>query len=122
MKTATPKTLAIVQARMGSTRFPGKVTKILPGGQSMIAFLLARLSRSRAIDKIVIATTDRPADQALAEHVSALGYTVFRGSESDVLDRYYQAAAPYRPDTVVRITGDWHTLGDRPFGTDERAV
>lgn len=101
-----PTTLAIVQARMRSTRFPGKVTKELPGGRSMIAFLLERLSRCRALDKVVVATTDRSIDDALAEHVGALGYEVFRGSESDVLDRYYRASLPHRPNVVVRITGD----------------
>ncbi len=106
MKTNGTKTLAIVQARMGSTRFPGKVTKELPGGRTMIAFLLERLARSSAIDKVIVATTDRPVDDALASHVTSLGYEVFRGSEADVLDRYYQAARPHHPDVVVRVTGD----------------
>ena len=100
------KTLAIVQARMGSSRFPGKVLKPLSGGHSLIGFLLARLSQSTAIDKIVIATTDREIDTPLADHVKKLGYDVFRGSENDVLDRYYHAALPYSPERVVRITGD----------------
>jgi len=100
------KTLAIVQARMGSTRFPGKVLKELPGGQSLIGFLLARLSKSTAVDKIVVATTDREIDDRFAEAVRKLGYEVYRGSEGDVLDRYYQAALLHNPEVVVRITGD----------------
>lgn len=106
MNTSAIKTLAIVQARMGSSRFPGKVLKTLPGGLSLIGFLLARLSKSTALDKIVLATTDREIDTPLAEHVKKLGYEVFRGSENDVLDRYYQAALSHSPEQVVRITGD----------------
>ena len=102
----TIRTLAIVQARMGSTRFPGKVLKPLADGLSLIGLLLRRLAASTHIDAIVLATTERPVDDALAEHVATLGYTVFRGSESDVLDRYYQAARLSSPEVVVRITGD----------------
>jgi glutamate-1-semialdehyde 2,1-aminomutase len=106
MNTSAIKTLAIVQARMGSSRFPGKVLKTLPGGLSLIGFLLARLSKSTALDKIVLATTGREIDTPLAEHVTKLGFEVFRGSENDVLDRYYEAALPHSPKQVVRITGD----------------
>ncbi len=106
MNSPRMKTLAIVQARMGSSRFPGKVLQALPGGQSLIGFLLKRLARSAAVDLIVLATTDGAGDDPLADHVRTLGYEVFRGSESDVLDRYYQAARPHAPDVVVRITGD----------------
>ena len=100
------KTLAIVQARMGSSRFPGKVLRALPGGRTLIGFLLARLARSTAVDRIVVATTDQTIDDPLAEHVRSLGHEVFRGSEHDVLDRYYQAARSLAPEVVVRITGD----------------
>jgi glutamate-1-semialdehyde 2,1-aminomutase len=99
-------TLAIVQARMGSTRFPGKVLQELPGGHSLISFLLARLSQCAAVDRIVVATTDRESDDRFAGHVRQLGYEVFRGSDKDVLDRYYHAALPHAPTVVVRITGD----------------
>lgn len=90
---------------MGSTRFPGKVLKPL-GDSTLIGFLLARLSRCTALDRIVLATTDTHADDPLAEHVKGLSYEVFRGSEKDVLDRYYQAALLHKPQVVVRITGD----------------
>ncbi len=97
--------IAVVQARMGSTRLPDKV--LLPvGEQSLIALLLSRLARSRRIDRIVVATTSDPRDDVLERHVEALGYEVFRGSEHDVLDRYYRAALGHRPDVVLRITGD----------------
>lgn len=100
------RTLAVVQVRMGSSRFPGKVLKEVLPGRSLIGFLLARLSRSTELDRIVVATTDQAIDDVLAEHVAALGYAVFRGSEKDVLDRYYRAALVHAPQVVVRITGD----------------
>lgn len=99
------KTLALIQARMGSSRFPGKVLKPL-GERSLIEFLIARLAQSRTIDKIMLVTGDSHRDDVLASHVEALGYEVFRGSESDVLDRYYQAASSNPCEIVLRITGD----------------
>lgn len=99
------KTLAIIQARMGSTRLPNKVMRTI-NGTPMIELLIGRLSRSGKVDKIILATSDDPRNNPLAEHVRALGYDVYQGSENDVLDRYYQAAMAYQPDTVVRITGD----------------
>jgi len=99
------KTVAIVQARMGSTRLPGKV--MMPvAGMPMIELLLERLSRARAIDIIILATSSRARDDELSSHVEKLGYAVYRGSEDDVLDRYYQAACLHKADTVVRVTGD----------------
>jgi len=99
------KTIAIVQARMGSTRFPGKVMRPI-NGVPMIELLLRRLARAKRIDRIILATSDDPRNQPLADHVRSLGYEVFQGSENDVLDRFYQAAKPHRPEAVVRITGD----------------
>lgn len=98
-------TIAIVQARMGSTRFPGKVMKPICG-VPMIELLLNRLGKAKKLDLIILATSDAPGDQPLAEHVRGLGYPVFHGSEKDVLDRYYLAAKRYHPEIVVRITGD----------------
>ena len=99
------KVLAIVQARMGSTRFPNKVMKPI-GGVPMIELLLSRLGKSEYIDQIILATSKDPRNQPLANHVKKLGYDVYQGSEDDVLDRYYQAASVYHPEIVVRITGD----------------
>lgn len=99
------KVLAIVQARMGSTRFPNKVMRLMVG-KPMIELLLYRLSLAQKIDQIVLATSDQPRNQPLVDHVQQLGYPVYQGSEEDVLDRYYQAAKRYAPDVVVRITGD----------------
>jgi glutamate-1-semialdehyde 2,1-aminomutase len=99
------KTVAIVQARIGSTRLPNKVMSLL-NGVPMIALLLARLSKAKNIDQIVLATSDDPKNQPLVEHVKALGYGIFQGSENDVLARFVQAARKYDADLVVRITGD----------------
>ncbi len=99
------KTVAIVQARMGSTRYPGKV--MLPiCGTPMIGLLLQRLSGARNIDQIVLATSDDARNEPLAKYVRELGHSVFQGSENDVLGRYYLAAQGAGADTVVRITGD----------------
>lgn len=99
------KVVAIVQARMGSTRLPGKVLKMIRG-IPMIELMLNRLSQSKRIDQILVATSTNPVNQPLIDHVTKLGYTCEAGSESDVLDRYYQAAAKHQADIVVRVTGD----------------
>ncbi len=99
------KTVAIVQARMGSTRLPNKVMRPIRG-TPMIELLLARLKRAQRVDEIVVATSDDPANRPLVEHVRKLGYACFSGSENDVLDRFVKAAAQAGADTVVRITGD----------------
>ena len=98
-------TLCIVQARMKSMRLPGKVMKPL-GDTTIIGFLLRRLSRSIEINKIILATSTEDEDKPLADHVEGLGYTVFRGSEQDVLGRYHDAATLHHASTIVRITGD----------------
>lgn len=102
--------LAIIQARMGSTRLPNKVMKEILG-EPLISYLLKRVSQSKYIDKIVLATTQNPEDNALAEYVSNQGYSVFRGSEEDVLSRYYNAYETFANmkhsiKGIVRITGD----------------
>jgi glutamate-1-semialdehyde 2,1-aminomutase len=99
------KVVAIVQARMGSTRLPNKVMKPI-GGVPMIEVLLARLARASNVHQIVVATSLAPRNQPLEDHVKALGYPCYRGSEDDVLDRYLQAARSVNADVVVRITGD----------------
>jgi glutamate-1-semialdehyde 2,1-aminomutase len=99
------KVVAIVQARMGSTRLPNKVMKPI-GGVPMIELLLARLERAIEIDQIVLATSSDDRNLPLVEHVEKLGYVCVRGSESDVLERYLLAARVAQADVVVRITGD----------------
>ena len=88
--------LAIVQARMGSSRLPGKVLKEA-NGKSLIEILLHRLSSSKKIDKILLATGENRENDILARVVEILGYEVFRGNEEDVLDRCYQAASVHHP-------------------------
>jgi glutamate-1-semialdehyde 2,1-aminomutase len=78
----------------------------LIGGKPMIEILLARLSHSKKINQIVLATSNNQKNDPLVEHVSKLGYQCYRGSEEDVLDRFYQAAKSVRADLVIRITGD----------------
>ena len=99
------KTVAIVQARMGSIRFPDKVMRPICG-TPMIGLLLKRLAKAKRIDQIVLATSEDQRNEPLAKYVRELGYLVYQGSEDDVLDRYYRAAKETKADTVVRITGD----------------
>lgn len=99
------KVVAIVQARMGSTRLPNKVMKPI-GGVPMIELLLSRLSNSSEIDKIVLATSTDQRNDPLVKHVSRLGFDCVRGSENDVLQRFLLAARQHAADVVVRITGD----------------
>ena len=99
------KIIAIVQARMGSTRLPNKVMKKI-NGVPMIELLLNRLSQSKELDQIILATSTDTKNIPLVEHVSSLGYTCEQGSENDVLERYVNAAKAHQADAVVRITGD----------------
>ena len=97
--------VAIVQARMGSTRLPGKVLKDI-AGQTMLARVMDRLRRARLIDSLLVATTDRPADDAIVEECRRCQLPVFRGDQDDVLDRYYRAAQLTKADAIVRVTSD----------------
>ena len=99
------KVVAIVQARMGSTRLPNKVMKPI-GGVPLIELLLSRLARSNEIDQIVVATSVDQKNTRLVNHVRALGYACEQGSENNVLERYVNAAKVHNADVVVRITGD----------------
>lgn len=99
------KVVAIVQARMGSTRLPGKVMKPVCG-VPLIGLLLSRLSRSRRLDQIVVATSPGDLNQPLIELVRSMGYACTVGDEQDVLARYMQAAKEAKADVIVRVTGD----------------
>ena len=97
--------IGIVQARIGSTRLPGKM--LLPIlDEPVIVRMLRRVSGSRALSAIWLATGDDAPNDPLAAAVEAAGFRVFRGSESDVLDRFYRLAAREKADVVVRLTGD----------------
>ena len=97
--------LAIVQARMGSSRLPGKVMAPI-NGVPMIELLLSRLSKSSLISTIVVATSSDTANRPLVEHIRSLKFACEQGSEADVLSRYVAVASKYAADTIIRITGD----------------
>jgi spore coat polysaccharide biosynthesis protein SpsF len=109
--TSREHVVAVVQARMGSSRLPGKVLREA-SGRTLLAHLVQRLRRARTIDRIVIATTTSPADDELERAAEALGVGISRGSESDVLSRYAAAIAPLAIDTVVRVTADCPLLDE----------
>lgn len=120
-----PRVVVIVQARMGSTRLPGKVLMDLEG-RPMLERQLERLARARTPDAIVVATTTDARDQPIVDLAGRLDVPVTRGSEEDVLDRYARAARAHNARLVVRVTADCplidpsvldrcvHTLVDDP--------
>jgi spore coat polysaccharide biosynthesis protein SpsF len=99
------KIAAIIQARMSSNRLPGKVLKDL-AGTTMLARVVERVRRCALIGEVLIATSSVESDQAIVSECDRIGVGVFRGSELDVLDRYYQAARFVGSEGVVRITSD----------------
>ena len=98
-------TTAIIQARMSSTRFPGKVLHSL-NGKNSIQHIVDRLKRSVNIDNIIVATTTNPADEAIVAYCAYNNISFFCGSENDVLDRVYQCALANEVDVVVDLTAD----------------
>lgn len=98
-------TIAIIQARMGSSRLPGKVLQEI-AGKPMLDWVVERTRRAETIDQVVVATTTEPTDDALEKHCAQQGYPCSRGSLYDVLDRYYQAARQFGANNIVRITAD----------------
>ena len=99
------KIVAIIQARMGSTRLPGKVLQEI-ADCTMLELVVRRTQKSRLIDEVVVATTTKSADSAIVAECNRLSVPVFCGSEDDVLDRYYQVAKAHSADYIVRITSD----------------
>jgi glutamate-1-semialdehyde 2,1-aminomutase len=99
------KIVALVQARMGSTRLPGKVLKKIVS-KPMIELILTRLSKSSELNEIVVASSERSQNNQLQSLVESLGYKCTRGSETDVLERFYMSAKSVNADVIVRITGD----------------
>ncbi|MCB9673214.1 MAG: glycosyltransferase family protein, partial [Alphaproteobacteria bacterium] len=98
-------TVALVQARMSSTRLPGKVLLEIAGVPALL-LVIERVRRARHVDEVVVLTSDDPSDDALAAFCADRGVRCHRGSLDDVLDRYRSAVEVLRPTTVVRITGD----------------
>lgn len=102
------KALVIVQARMGSSRFPGKSLALLDG-KPILWYLFRQLSFCRKIERAILATSDRPQDDPLVDYATKEGWNVFRGDEMDVLSRYHGAARAFgavAETPIVRCTGD----------------
>jgi spore coat polysaccharide biosynthesis protein SpsF len=99
------KTVAIIQARMGATRLPGKVLRPL-GDRSVLSHVIGRVTMASRLDSVMVATTDQAGDDAVAAECARLKVACFRGSEHDVLARYYGAAWEAHAQIVVRVTAD----------------
>ena len=97
--------LLIVQARYDSKRLPGKVLKKI-NGKTLLEILLNNLKKNAFVDEIVVSTSKNSSNDALAKHVKCSGFEVFRGSENDVLDRFYKTAKKYDAKNIIRITAD----------------
>lgn len=106
---------AVVQARMGSTRLPGKTLADI-GGRPMLGRLVDRARLIPGVEQVVIATTDRPADQAILDFAEAEGLPASAGSEQDVLDRIYRAASRFGVSVIVRVTPDCPMLDPEVSG------
>ena len=99
------RVVALVQARMGSSRFPGKMLELL-GDYPLLEWVLRRVGRASKLDQVVLATSDQPKDDALVELAENLGFAHFRGSEEDVLGRFVGAAEQYEAEEIVRVCAD----------------
>lgn len=99
------KVVAIIQARMGSSRLPGKVLKEV-NQKPLLEYELKRLKKSKEIDQLVIATTNNSRDEPIIDYCKSNNISFFRGSENDVLSRYYEASVAYKADIIVRLTSD----------------
>jgi len=99
------KIVAVTQARMSSSRLPGKVLREIDG-KTLLEIHLKRILQSKLIDELIIATSINKDDDTIEAEAKRLGVSVFRGSLNDVLDRFYQAVLPHKPDYVVRLTAD----------------
>lgn len=116
--TITNMLTAIVQARMASTRLPGKVLKEV-GGRPLLLYLLERLKKVGDIEQIVVAATTNKEDDDITALCEQTGVAWFRGSEKDVLDRFLGAARQYDADPIIRVTGDCPLL---PVAVIERVM
>ena len=97
--------IAIVQARLNSYRFPGKVLKKI-NGQTIVNIIFERLKKSKKLDKIVFAIPNDKEEEELYKQLKKSGANIYLGDEVDVLDRYYKAAMKYRAKNILRVTGD----------------
>lgn len=96
----------IIQARMSSSRLPGKVMMKMDKKNTVLDYVIKQLSSSKSINKIIVATTVSEEDNIIENHIRDLSIDCFRGDKLDVLDRYYQCAKSYSVSTIVRVTSD----------------
>ena len=109
------KIVAIIQVRIGSSRLPGKV--LIPiVGKPMLWHIVNRVEKAKFIDQVVVATSVEKNDDKIARFCKKNNIEVFRGSENDVLDRYYECAKKYKADIVVRITADCPLIDPKIIG------
>lgn len=99
------KVSAVIQARMTSTRLPGKVLMEVKG-KPLLAYQIEQLRFAGSLEKLIVATTVNASDDPIVAFAEGRGIPVFRGSEEDVLDRYYQAAKDYKAEHIMRLTAD----------------
>ncbi|URM33474.1 glycosyltransferase family protein [Cytobacillus firmus] len=99
------KTIAVIQARMGSSRLPGKILKPL-GKHDVLTYVVERCKKMKGISEVIVATSTLPLDDQVEAWCKTKDVSFYRGSEEDVLDRYVQASKPYEPDCVIRVTAD----------------
>ena len=99
------KIVSTIEARIGSTRLPGKVMKEIVG-KPMLELLIERLKRAKRIDEIIVATTIKPEDRIIVKLTKRINIKCFRGSSEDVLDRVLRATKAYQGNIIVEITGD----------------
>ncbi|MGB9200159.1 cytidylyltransferase domain-containing protein, partial [Methanobacterium sp.] len=97
--------VVIIQARIGSSRLPGKVLMDI-SGKPMLWHVIERVKKSKKIDYIIVATTSKSEDLPILKLSEDMGVKTFTGSEDDVLDRYYHAAKEFKADIIVRVTSD----------------
>ena len=96
----------IIQARMGSSRLPGKVMQKIDNDNTVLAYVIEQLKSAKKIEKILVATTNLAEDDVICDYLRSQNIEFFRGSSEDVLDRYYQCAKEFSIDIIVRITAD----------------
>lgn len=99
------KVIVIIQARMGSTRLPGKVLMNIKN-KTVLSHVVDRVKQCKKVDDVIVATTTLSKDDVIVEELDKIGCNYYRGSEDDVLDRYYNAGKLYKGDVIIRITSD----------------
>src|SRR5665213_2076552 len=135
MKEEKKRVVMILQARMGSSRLPGK--SLMPlYGKPLVGRILERVQRCKSLAQIVLATTEKKEDDPLEKLAKEQGVKIFRGSENDLVDRYYQAAQKFKADVVVRLPADnpvvepeeidrivmYHSKGESDFSSNTHNI